>query len=412
MYPIITFEDFKSYVGNHPNWHYKVEPIRDKQIIVALEYFNTKKQKSGRKFGSFRNYNALYEFVLGSNKRFRHLYEVIKGIELAKMRYDVDLMADSTESYNEQRKVILYRLIKAFQHVHNELTGQNCEYIVYSSCSAPKVSYHVILPTVIGYHYQLDEFYSQTITHLNKHYPLENEKLKYKNIIDSSIYKSLQNFRILYCCKAGKDRYKKILSSFDYNDISYKFNDRGDKDNFYDSLSGYINRKDVLKLTFERKQINVEETQLDIDHAEIMALVENIGSFTLREINGGLIILTKNAKHACPTCSVGEYKHVHDNENPYLHVSKYGDVWFDCRRNPDKKRTYLGTINTIDLSEIDVEELEDADEIVESIESATSGSPVVEVSTKESPPKSKSTKSNCNTVKYNYRDVIKHVFKV
>lgn len=404
MYPIITINDFKSYVGNHPNWHYKVEPIRDKPIIVALEYFNSKKQKTGRKFGTFRNYKSLHEFVLGSNKLFRHLYEIIKGTELSKMRYDVDLLADSLDDYNEQRKIILYRLIKAFTFVHNELTGKDCEYIIYSSCSAPKVSYHVILPTVVGYHYQLDEFYSRTISYLNKHYSLDNGILNYKNIIDASVYKSLQNFRILYCCKAGKDRYKKILSKFEYNDISYKFNDRGDKDNFYDSLSSYINREDIFKLTFERKQINIDETELDIDHAEIMNLVENIGNFTIREISGGLVILTKIGSYICPTCSVGDYKHVHDNENPYLHVNKYGEVHFDCRRNPDRKKTYLGIVNTVDLSEINIEDIdyEETDEVMENI---TSVNHVSIPSNKEISTVAK------NEIKYDYRDVINHVFR-
>lgn len=410
MYPIITLDDFKSCVSSHPNWHYKVEPVRNKPIIVALEYFNVRKQKTGRKFSSFRNYNTLYEFVVGTNKRFRHLYEVIKGIELAKMRYDVDLVAANTENYNLQRKIILYRLIKAFTFVHKELTGQNCEYIIYSSCSDPKISYHVILPTVVGYHYQLDEFYSRTVDYLNKHYPLQEENLKYKNIIDASIYKSLQNFRILYCCKAGKDRYKKILTKFEYNDIVYRFVDEGDKNNFYNSLSSYVNKENVFLLPFERKQINIQESELDIDHAEIMALVQHIGNFTIREISGGLIILTKIGNYICPTCSSGAYKHVHENENPYLHVSKHGDVWFDCRRNPDGKKTHLGIVNTIDLSDINLDELDDEDEVVQEKELTPKSRVASEEKTSEltvSPTVDKSI----NKVKYNYRDVINRIFK-
>lgn len=314
------------------DWHYKVAPIRDKNIIVSFEY--VWKIKTSRKFVACESYDDLFTLVEHTSENYRNFYEIIKGEEYSKMRYDVDYVATSDEDYQYMRKEILYNILKAIIKV------KNTRYIIYTSCSCPKVSYHIILPDIVGYSYQLEEFYRNTILSIDKDFK-ENMKNVFDQMFDSSIYKSLQNFRLLFCTKPGKNRYKKILSSFVYKDINYVFTSKGSiKLDFFESLSYYVTGDEEALTTEKKEKIYDIGNYPDVNAEMVLEYVSMIGSFTVTSVKGGLVILKKLSPYDCPVCN-----RTHESENPYAFVSINGDIYFDCRRSSNKRKLLLGNID-------------------------------------------------------------------
>jgi len=307
-------------------WHYRVAPIRENKIIIVFEYVSKKSSKNltSRKFASFSSYEDVYSFVYSSNNTYRTFYELIKGEELSKMRYDVDFIAFTLEEYNFERKEVLYELISSL----SKLTSS--PFVIYSSCNYPKISYHVIVLNIVGYSYQLQNFYNCTLLNMNK---------KYAKMIDVSIYKKLQNFRILSCTKAGKLRYKKILSKFEYKDINYSFIRADSFKVFLDSLSSYTTGEEE-KLTYSPPPKKSYDNNISVEEDQIMKLISTLGEFSIKENRGTLLILKRHASSYCSICD-----REHEKENPYAYVNSQGEVYFDCRRDIAQRKLYVGNVN-------------------------------------------------------------------
>lgn len=331
-------------------WYHKLTPeVRSQLYVVSYQHSD----KGSRIFAGFDSVASMYRYVMKFQPRLRSFYEMIKGENMSKLRFDIDSQSHHKTIYEADKKCYKTDLQNVLEELLLALVGTydldlEEDVRICSSCVYPKISYHVVVNRVVG-----------SATCLKKAYYDIKSKMSeyYAEFLDSSIYKDNQNFRLLHCSKLMTDRQKKVLEEFVAPDISYtlhrkKTPEQRDLYDFRENLCTFISSKDLIKLVEPHKPAKtfdqVVELPMGID--ELADLVADFGPYKIGDVGMPFISLRRgelgrcnvckktrgNAKcqdcknfGVCKVCNV-----IHDSENPFLLVVP-GAILFECRRSED-----------------------------------------------------------------------------
>jgi hypothetical protein len=194
----------------------------------------------------------------------------------------------------------------------------------------------------------------------------EKIREEYKQYIDTSVYKSTQQFRILNSHKNEKNNTKIFREDLSHNYIipeQYKkFN--GGLENFLlitsllgktagcKYLEGFKITKEVRETILENgfasgsdveQILNVFYSQFSASHFKYINYINNDGNLllTFRRINPSF----------CKQC-----QRLHEHENPFLTVNGlYRNIFFHCRRN--EKGVKIGSLGPEIINDISIDDI-------------------------------------------------------
>lgn len=239
-----------------------------------------------------------------------------------------------------------------------------------------KLSWHIVpIGVYVSNNKQAQMVYKQTIEKFRSEFPhhveeLESAGTKLETTIDEVVYKSTQNFRLLWSSKAGKNRPKIFEGFYEKNDFAVhyrpadQFNERyidsaetktqriqrevdTARDIFMGSLishvEGYCHSVEIPRAV---REVNYET--FDLCNVEIDTMMKLLNEspkypsnyFKIREVSNNSINLTNPQGYHCPSCL-----RRHDNENPHIFAIPDGKypVLFNCRRGG--KSVHLGYLD-------------------------------------------------------------------
>jgi hypothetical protein len=273
----------------------------------------------------------------------RCFHEVVEGIrDVSKMRFDIDADNLTSEMYAYLSGEILYSLICAIYAWNPAL-----KIIIYTSCCPyiHKISYHVILPEVVGKHHQLAKLYKEIVSRV----PVELQ-----NYIDAKVYSSVKSLRMIYSTKPGETRYKSPLPLFQWKGLSLQFPYRYTSDGqidpltmFEDSLLNCCNDTKIVLTYPEPEQVD-DDYICTANEAEIITMAKVEGNFKFRCRTGNSIYNLDNIEKY-RNCSLCNRTHGKDGaggaDNAYLKVERDGTVKFKCFRNKEGKFRVVGKVS-------------------------------------------------------------------
>lgn len=269
----------------------------------------------------FRKFNTIvdfYQYMIDTPTKDRCFFEVILGDQYQKPYFDIDIdqkLPDSGKSLVEKLK----------KSILEDKRIKESDILVYSSHGERKSSYHIIVNN-----WCLPDNYTNGVYchEVIKRIPDDFEDKKY---IDSLVYKSIQQLRILGSTKLGHDRFKKVDSC----EINYTENRR----EFYKELfkSLVTASKSCKVLCYKEKPKSVwntgDQEDLSFEDLENIKNLEIIKDdiFQPQEPMGRMIPLKRLKESYCEICD-----RKHENENPFLTIDTDGKIYFHCRRSRGK----------------------------------------------------------------------------
>jgi hypothetical protein len=356
------------------------ETLEEDNIIICqkLEFLS---------FGRFNNYLDFAKHMLkGTSVENRCFYETIFGnkpqrpyfdIEFYTEPHETDFWLPEEEADESVRKLTTFIIEELNEIVQlpapeNALQHNKSHILVFTSHAGPKRSYHVV---VEGYsvsdYKQNKEFHDRVMKRMPE---------KWRNIVDHSMYKSIQQFRIVGNTKWKSNRYKTLSDELTVN---YKLRNKwiprvmpeSPEHKFIILLENSLITmtsvctilpnliKDEPKARFLPSGHTGEAGEsfynplTPTDIREALALCYKFAGLEfgdpkfpysyLKTVESGetsaLILLKRHRPSNCAIC-----KRVHENENPYLIIAgETRDVYLDCRRNIDNKKLHVGNLGPI-----------------------------------------------------------------
>jgi hypothetical protein len=268
-----------------------------------------------------------HQETLESDKRTN--YETIFHNDLQKPKLDIDITNDHWDHVviiND----ILRSLLTTFLEMEIQLDYKDVQLFNSSGISKGKQkwSYHIVVDSY--YHNSNDEalaLYNRIISKVNPNY---------REYVDKSIYKSLQQFRLLGNSKCGEDRFKTRMYEWNYNKTLLTWNKLEPVNEFIKSL--VVIRDDrsryrQLKIEAIEKKSVISQS---INVTEIEDMVPD-GFEIEKEGDYGYKLKRINESY-CEIC-----KRIHENENAYIKIEK-DLVILKCYRDLSK-RFILGNIS-------------------------------------------------------------------
>src|SRR4029079_5247871 len=287
-------------------------------------------------YTNFLDEEELYNYI--NNSKTKCFYEIINGKQ--KPKFDIDISLTTYPNFNAD--ALINTIIKSCKSVFLPNILKDDDILVYTSHGKDKLSYHIVInhwyhennEDAYGFFYKV---YKQTELYLGS----------IAKLIDSSVYKSNQAFRILGCHKINTFRVK-MLSNNEYN-----------LNHFKQSL--ITNTNDCKPLPSFKIDKMYKSYEVDLSSNEVAQvstlLTKQFGElFKIRKITNNKIDLIKNKPYHCPLC-----KRTHFHENPYLLIFN-DEVKWGCRRkneettklNVSSEKLTLGKIEEDDKKEGEV----------------------------------------------------------
>lgn len=347
------------------------DTLRNK-LLISWSYQDSSNDKVSRLFTVFKSYVefGIYQSKIPIHKRC--FYELILGEFRQKPHFDIDISLNDVilndyqnnmDKMMESSDLVINDLVKSIETVLKNVEVRinfDKDVLIFSSHGENKKSYHVVINNYChSNNTEAKAFYNKVIEEMNP---------KYTSWIDSAVYSSIQQFRIVGSQKIGSSRIKRFNAKYhcDDLDIIHKFQEEPDSDDhetilmLEESLVSFVSSCSTLPAfenVAEDKVKNYSET-IDVTEEEAkiaLSLIASAGNITvdnpifpykLDAINGPIVILKRTKPSKCKICC-----RIHHNENPYLLIT--GDercVYFCCRRNTNGKKLYLGKLDPkIDL---------------------------------------------------------------
>jgi hypothetical protein len=375
----------------------KNDDIKAPNMIVGREFTYHNREGNTEKAMEFllvANYVEFYKLIRESPEQ--HLYEVIYGNQ--KPHFDVDMELDRVLNEENENplnfgdeykqllqtdrqsficnvflKIICQSIYDMFSKMYPVAFDAEKQFVITDSSTKDKISFHIVLDSI--FHRSCQEskvFYDATVA---------NIAMKDKNfdtkVIDSAVYKRNQQFRTLWSNKIGKSNAKKYyrgapVEIIDKNGNVLKLGTKSflkdyeggdvcvELEVFARSLvsntiacTGLRTARFEATPTMNGTKKNTQENPKLSDEISDKAwnlfkgteLSKTDGKlmFRMRQVNSNRILLQKLNGYHCPVCD-----RKHETENPYLTVTEYSAVFFNCRRamdNKEKKASVLvGTI--------------------------------------------------------------------
>jgi len=277
---------------------------------------------------TFDNFDKLFECVdIAETKCF---YEVLSENIQRKMYFDIDIddknkLKDIDKFIYDVCSIIMEILPDAIMLITKSENNESA-----------KCGIHIIIVN----------YYIQNVYNAKRFYDNIYSKLPdyYKVFFDDKVYKSVQQFRLLFSSKMNEcrpKRYFKLIPTINIkvnkkmllnlsmiqiikNDIGIEVKNIPEEKFFYTESENkhdnelYYNNDDIIEQVSEEKVSKI----LEIAKNHI-----NLNSFSYHCTKGMFIILRRINPSMCNFC-----KRVHENENAFLY-EKNGNIFFGCRRS-------------------------------------------------------------------------------
>lgn len=328
--------------------------IEDNNLIVC-------QQLKYRKFALFANFLEFKRYQDDTIEEENCFYEVILSGKNRKIYFDIDI--EDFEDFEE--KEFLNDFFEAIKKLIPKIQLKG-SINVYTSHTVTKKSYHII---VEGY-YLNDE--GETLVFFNQCKNLVKEK--FHKILDASIYKKVQQFRILSSHKYSKKNIKIFREDLSYNyelPARYLDNQKG-KENFLLSqslISNIIDEEYLSDFKVKEEKIKTFEPGFSCsgDLEDVLKIFYSVFSesdfsyLNVLETNGNLIITFRRLQASfCQEC-----KRYHEHENPYVTVTGIErNIYYYCRRREHGGK-YLGSLGQFKLPDINIGDVKDLSKISE-----------------------------------------------
>ena len=285
-----------------------------------------------RLYYNFQSHEEFFAFMRELPSDFYCFYEVYikehnKGI---KLYYDVDIDLKKEENKNIDLELAEGVKSEIIEKTIEELSFLNLkpsDFSVYTTHRKGKFSFHILLQ---GYYFKDNE----VIKHIAKN--VKNRCHDWvKPFFDSSVYKSVQQFRLIYNKKYGTDVFKTECETFKFNDkiIKPKTYD------LYDSLITNVENCQFVNIDIDEIPQNIYKCKnfYDYDIEEVIKIFkesyDNENVFNVKEVKGNMILLHRTKRSFCEL-----HNRIHDHENAFLVIKgKSGKIYFYCRREESKK---------------------------------------------------------------------------
>lgn len=321
--------------------------IQFHSFAIAYEIYDAKEKRWTRRFLACETILNFYISIFlncAPNRRFFH--EVLR--DKRRVYFDID----SKENMNLTNDCLI-ALMKSVKQEITRLTGKEVvnskDFIILESHNDVKKSYHLIMPHfVCNNHLQISEFAKKCCSSLDK---------QFQDMIDLSIYKKVQLFRMPLCSKATDEFriFKFVNENFD---ISYQ----------YEGLHGMTRptswdddrwTKFYTKELWMRSLVNCEDSEnqtvLHYDHISVEKQKEpcveleeipkkykiDISKYLPSGVEVEQIVDYPDNRLFIHCVNVSGYycehcKRNHDKENPYFFYNKNSNILkFNCRRRTE-----------------------------------------------------------------------------
>ena len=318
--------------------------------VTPRSYPVCKEINGKKRFALFSSCFELYRHIIFLKKEERCLYEYIRGEIPQKPYFDIDInLEEETGFFDRDEKIsisdqLITILINSIIKIRPEILMTDI--LVFNSHSDSKRSFHVVVDRWMFLNAkQNKKFFDEVILEIPQ---------PWRSFLDSSMYSSLQQFRLYMCTKYGKTRFKKL------DPIKSKWiieddipDDRINERIFYGSLVTRVEGCNLLQ-GYEEESYTFESVEIEREHiVKIHRMIKNLpdsNCYQITENRETMIILKRIHPSRCDKCSqISGHERIHESENPYVRISKSGNVYFDCRRG---SKTLIGNINDDQFVEV------------------------------------------------------------
>ena len=336
-----------------------VSDLYNKLVICLIN------EKGFRYYSVFTDYLDFGKFYLDLPSELKNYYEVILAEYAQKPHFDLDFKDVPLEFTNKVFDLLIQELIAGFKDLYQVNLDPSKDILIYTSHGDNKRSYHIVIDNYCHSNNKEAKYlYSHVIEKIliigksmgfEKLYNLEN--IDYTQFVDSAVYNSRQQFRIMGSSKAGIQRPKILNESWEYSGIKvkYEFKDSIPEKavklyHLQNSLVSDTNNCVFLKDLYVEPSRKIASIDFDVDLDRASDLLKNYDdSYEIIEQKGSLVVLKRLYPSVCRLCD-----RVHEHENPFLTLRQRGgkiEVYFYCRRSEDKS-LFLGMVNDSLDSEI------------------------------------------------------------
>ena len=307
-----------------------------------------------RHFAKFNNYIDFARYnLLDVKLSHRCFYEVIFGEMPQKPYFDLDIKLECPEVKSqdlclseEESGQLCKQVVEGILKV---IPVNPSDIMIFTSHSKEKHSYHIVVDNWCFPDYRENKAFSLEVIQL--------VSPKFRPFIDSSMYKSLQQFRILGSHKWESERIKILDSSSLWKPpIQAENSDHLFILQLSGSLVSNVSYCSLLPsfshLVPQKPTFVFDATDLTPNEVEkclnFCAKCGNFKHFSdpgfpyrFQETKGHLILLKRISRSFCRVCN-----RIHESENPFLTISGVNrDVFFNCRRGNSKFQ--IGTLGPI-----------------------------------------------------------------
>ena len=191
-------------------------------FIISID--NSKFKKGGKNFTSFNTSNEIVRYINKFPKSQRNFYEYRKRNAPFKFFFDIDfdLIDKKTNTPIEPPPELLKNVIQEIKFgfemffFGKELTDD--QIYIYHSPTSSKISYHIILPYYYTSNLEVmkayrDFVYENLASSYKYKYTINEPYIFPQSIVDKKVYGTSGHFRLLHCCKEGKNNFKKPYST-------------------------------------------------------------------------------------------------------------------------------------------------------------------------------------------------------
>jgi len=257
-------------------------------------------------------------------------YEVILGKRHRKPYFDIDVDLGKEDTKKEKIDYLVDILV---ENIKELLVDYKPKILVFTSHRSDKLSYHIVVDKVFLQDNEECKLFAEKVS------PLELQ-----NFLDTRVYSSLQQFRVVNSRKSGKKNKKTLdymLSDNFFIPKEIKNNEfRKQMYILYSSLVTFTSECTQFKIGGTRKKKkmrkgNASEFDVDLAMDLLHQRYKNFEIKQIRELNGNILVeLVSNEPYYCNI-----HKRIHDNENAYITIKgMMKNIWFDCRRIEDYEK--------------------------------------------------------------------------
>lgn len=342
-----------------------------------------------KKFALMNDYTDLYKFTNELPKEERCLYEVVRNY-YQKPHFDIDFKYKNYPNITcGEAHCYLQKTLNAIDNVMKKFNvnysfENNC--LVLSSNGMSKCKDTQIEYYKYSFHIVIDKLVHADAFEALSFYKLVLDELPYnmnKEFLDSSVYSTFQNFRMIWCQKKGSHRFFEVDKITKYIPMNHSIEDIKENPKFLEldllqaslisSKAGCSTLPSFLSYDKNGNPINPRKSKnnvIEINDKQYDELINCFNTQTFGDqyeiggFDGTKINLMRKCRDECPI-----HNRIHDSIGAYICIDSYGNFWFNCYRKDKgvkQKGIRIGKVGvpiTKETEEVKVEVEEDSNDI-------------------------------------------------